>query len=97
MVGRLAEEVCYCGGEHTHREAEVDGATNVYVLHRVLCPQVHVNGIKTKRELRAMLEHGVELLCKDPSCPLETIVNCRTASRIFRIEHIPLVRAKNGC
>ena len=28
----------------------------------------------------------------EPSWPLATIVNCRTASRVFRIERVPLVR-----
>ena len=96
MVGHLAEGVAIAEA-NTHREAVVDGATNVYVLHRVLYPQVHVNGIKKKRELRAMLERGVELLGDDPSWPLATIVKCCTASRIFRIERVPPVRAKNAC
>ena len=28
----------------------------------------------------------------EPSWPLATIVNCRTASRVFRIDRVPLVR-----
>jgi hypothetical protein len=32
------------------RKAVVDGIVNVYMLHRVLYPQVHDNGIKKKKK-----------------------------------------------
>jgi hypothetical protein len=53
-VGLSAERVAFLEDSNT-RASVVDGSINVYVLHRVLHPQVHDNGFKKKRrdELRA--------------------------------------------
>jgi hypothetical protein len=49
-VGLMAKGVALPEMDQKPRKAVVDGIVNVYMLHRVLYPQVHDNGIKKKKK-----------------------------------------------
>jgi hypothetical protein len=49
-VGRTAEGDAFAEEDSHKRKAVVDGIVTENVLHRVLYPQVHVNGVKKKKK-----------------------------------------------
>jgi hypothetical protein len=55
-VGPLAEGVALQGGGFKRREAVVEGLAKANMLHRVLYPQVHENGVKKKKKKKKTLQ-----------------------------------------
>ena len=56
MLALEAEGVAFAEETLHQRAAVVDGIMYAYVLHRVLYPQVHENGVKIKKQRGAMSE-----------------------------------------
>jgi hypothetical protein len=54
-VGRTAKGDAFAEEDSHKRKAVVDGIVTENVLHRVLYPQVHVNGVKKKKKSRFLL------------------------------------------
>ena len=67
-VGPRAEGVAFSGENSNIGAAVVDGIVQADVLHRVLYPQVHVNGFKKKkkktrfRDVWGVMQHAARAL-----------------------------------
>jgi hypothetical protein len=59
------------------RKAVADRLVSVYVLHRVLYPQVHVNGAKKKKKKKFLLCSKINLIGEFPPYPCVNVPEVR--------------------